>query len=993
MMLFSLVTVEQNRLRVRSKAEILLRYDLIEEFAWASSILKHSDVDCLGSNFDRTFVGRMEARSRRVGGGFPGYNGPAMPRALRSSRGRGESARKNSAYGERAGFFELLATVAGQLLQEDSNGEEQGTLSSAGVKQKRSEFRNSQVKDAVSPVSFQSNKHLCEPTVAAASCLNSLRTGIKAEEARRGSELEKKQDATADSSYTGISKEYMNCPSPDGQSLSSHRADLVVAAESDCVTVSTPEQKTPECSNKMTQSVSDNDENQMIKPDPESSLFSAVKHASDSPETREVAGRLHIPKTEDLRDGEHLGDQKQEKVGSRDNELMSDMEIDLPKASVIEESMNSEGQDPMSSTVSEVTKPELSSGEITHLHSCLASGEDGALLTDMIRGPKQSSDYVMSTPDVVKQWRCADICGKEDEGESGVEVDEKSIFETKKPLKVTDVILGKLVSERGGVECGFLTEQVLESNRERINVKDNNCSSKRSLPQNVTHKLKDSYAKGMRARKVMLKRSRAPNARSKRKHSDMETATDSDEGQENKVYYRGLSYTRQRTSRGLPAKRKRADGAAPDTPELHENTIDVMELGLECPEGEPPAAAAKLRSAKAASVASSPTAKSSAKFPKKSNEPHVKLTIRSFTVPELYVDLPESATVSSLKRAVMDAAMNLLGGGLRVRVLLQGKKVPDEGATLAQVGISRNVKPDSLGFMLEPNLLPTSPTSTCEDPLLVLSRAAGQPSPRYQGYGVSDMQHVGEVGNKCHARTRSNKITGETVDGEKYSAPVSDHNETKRLGMTFQAPSQEDNMKGSLGNKSKAGLNDRTSPSAHSTRVAAAGALAAIRAQSDASRRSFKNESEPSALFSNTQAGENMVPGSGAIILHPGTNGVEATQGLALVPLRQKGHSMDVSKRRVRRPFSVSEVEALVHAVEKLGTGRWRDVKLRAFDQAKHRTYVDLKDKWKTLVHTARIAPHQRRGEPVPQELLERVTLAHTYWTAQAAKQQAELDY
>lgn len=76
-----------------------------------------------------------------------------------------------------------------------------------------------------------------------------------------------------------------------------------------------------------------------------------------------------------------------------------------------------------------------------------------------------------------------------------------------------------------------------------------------------------------------------------------------------------------------------------------------------------------------------------------------------------------------------------------------------------------------------------------------------------------------------------------------------------------------------------------------------------------------------------------------------------------------------------------------------VGCGRrWRDVKLRAFEQAKHRTYVDLKDKWKTLVHTARIAPHQRRGEPVPQELLERVTRAHAFWTAHAAKQQAELD-
>ncbi|MCI74784.1 telomere repeat-binding protein 4-like, partial [Trifolium medium] len=39
----------------------------------------------------------------------------------------------------------------------------------------------------------------------------------------------------------------------------------------------------------------------------------------------------------------------------------------------------------------------------------------------------------------------------------------------------------------------------------------------------------------------------------------------------------------------------------------------------------------------------------------------------------------------------------------------------------------------------------------------------------------------------------------------------------------------------------------------------------------------------------------------------------------------------------------VSEVEALVHAVEEVGTGRWRDVKLRCFENADHRTYVDLK--------------------------------------------------
>ena len=40
-----------------------------------------------------------------------------------------------------------------------------------------------------------------------------------------------------------------------------------------------------------------------------------------------------------------------------------------------------------------------------------------------------------------------------------------------------------------------------------------------------------------------------------------------------------------------------------------------------------------------------------------------------------------------------------------------------------------------------------------------------------------------------------------------------------------------------------------------------------------------------------------------------------------------------------------------------------------------------MQDKWKTLVHTARISPQQRRGEPVPQELLDRVLAAQAYWS------------
>ncbi|QCE01894.1 hypothetical protein DEO72_LG7g3194 [Vigna unguiculata] len=57
---------------------------------------------------------------------------------------------------------------------------------------------------------------------------------------------------------------------------------------------------------------------------------------------------------------------------------------------------------------------------------------------------------------------------------------------------------------------------------------------------------------------------------------------------------------------------------------------------------------------------------------------------------------------------------------------------------------------------------------------------------------------------------------------------------------------------------------------------------------------------------------------------------------------------------------------------------RWREVKLQAFSDADHKTLRDLKDKWNTLVHAARIPPKRRRGEPMPQELFYRVLTAHT---------------
>lgn len=250
----------------------------------------------------------------------------------------------------------------------------------------------------------------------------------------------------------------------------------------------------------------------------------------------------------------------------------------------------------------------------------------------------------------------------------------------------------------------------------------------------------------------------------------------------------------------------------------------------------------------------------------------------------------------------MEAVNAILGGGLRIGVLLQGKKVKDDNKTLLQTGISHDNQKDVLGFSLEPKTSQT-PTSLCsgDSPFMLPSNApqplaSYPPSPGVVHRGTCDA--VPEL----HVANAVNFIE-------------SDHD---------SAPSPTD-------------------------------------MSIDKSTKDSK-----------------------ALVTVPAMS-VEA---LAVVPVHRKPKRSELVQRRIRRPFSVAEVEALVQAVEKLGTGRWRDVKLRAFDNAKHRTYVDLKDKWKTLVHTARISPQQRRGEPVPQELLDRVLTAHAYWSQQQAKQQ-----
>ncbi|KAK9059734.1 hypothetical protein SSX86_020438 [Deinandra increscens subsp. villosa] len=272
----------------------------------------------------------------------------------------------------------------------------------------------------------------------------------------------------------------------------------------------------------------------------------------------------------------------------------------------------------------------------------------------------------------------------------------------------------------------------------------------------------------------------------------------------------------------------------------------------------------------------------------------VKFSIKSFKVPELYVELPETATVGSLKRRVMEAVTAILHGKLHVGVHLQGKKVRDDNRTLQQFGISQNCNLETLGFTLEPSLHEASPfLAQKETPSCNMKQQPSRPP--------SSLDIDG-----CFSNTSRD-----------LPFPVSTmetHIEKNELSMTF-----------------KAGVTPK------------------------------EPEEDSKALV--------LVPAVDAEVL--------SAAPLSETPTKR----FELSQRRTRRPFSVSEVEALVEAVETLGAGRWRDVKMRSFDDANHRTYVDLKDKWKTLVHTASISPQQRRGEPVPQDLLDRVLAAHSYWS------------
>lgn len=200
---------------------------------------------------------------------------------------------------------------------------------------------------------------------------------------------------------------------------------------------------------------------------------------------------------------------------------------------------------------------------------------------------------------------------------------------------------------------------------------------------------------------------------------------------------------------------------------------------------------------------------------------------------------------------------------------------------------------------------------------------------RFPVYGVPGLSGVGDGGVRCPIKGRPSKSSGTVVDPDPSYVPPSlssdeeGYIDGKRAGVTFSVTPDE-SVKGCSGSKNNKHVNERMALSPHPTRVAAAGALAAIRAQADASSRRARNEVDSSSTPPHTSVHNAIVAGSGAIILHPGLGTGESLPGMALVPMRNKiSRALDNGKRRVRRPFSVTEVEALVHAVEKLGTGRY----------------------------------------------------------------------
>ncbi|KAL7201686.1 hypothetical protein ACSBR1_033396 [Camellia fascicularis] len=270
----------------------------------------------------------------------------------------------------------------------------------------------------------------------------------------------------------------------------------------------------------------------------------------------------------------------------------------------------------------------------------------------------------------------------------------------------------------------------------------------------------------------------------------------------------------------------------------------------------------------------------------------VKLRIKSFTVPEFFVEIPETATMSILMEKVMEKATAIVGGA-HVGVL-QGERIRDENETLSATDISNE---NRLDVILEP--IPSQAPHSCP---LQLPCDISQPLTRYS----------------------PNPVVVHQVQGTSDTSP--------------------DPLLCNLDNDIQ-GDHDLV-------------------------------ESQTNKLI-----GKNTT--SMEVIAFPATS----VEQLDVSSVHQKSDSSKNAQRRKSEVFSKSEVEALVQAVEELGTGRWTKIREQAFGNASKRTHTDLKDKWRSLVRTAKRPVNKRRGVVLPQELLDRVLAVETHNSLQQAIQ------
>jgi len=73
------------------------------------------------------------------------------------------------------------------------------------------------------------------------------------------------------------------------------------------------------------------------------------------------------------------------------------------------------------------------------------------------------------------------------------------------------------------------------------------------------------------------------------------------------------------------------------------------------------------------------------------------------------------------------------------------------------------------------------------------------------------------------------------------------------------------------------------------------------------------------------------------------------------------------------KAWSVQETLALVDGVERVGGGRWAEIKKLGFPELQGRSPVDLKDKWRNTVRVALQESSGKRKGTLPSHVLERV--------------------